>query len=471
MRHLAVCIGAVIGFALLPACGKDETARMLRVEIVGASADGVVPASGWRLRSESGTEKRLVENGRGTQGAILALSAEAGRYSLLGPGEWSMLGGPKPLALQPGLPPVAVAVGRKGRIYLVPPEGARIAEIVVDDETSPKAPPLDVKYEVGDDRRAVLQRLGEGWPTRIRINVSFEEGTLASLARLVPPADGAPTGAPLERTPVFPLELRLVPLGASGLDPSATLASTFVRGRLRAKGPAVKLSSSGVVAYPAFPATVDAAEWKLGEWSSWMVPADVLSEGVVRLAADPGFSPGITQAHALGQVMVRITKPADAPPGFLQIRPIASAAFGILEVPELASSPEWPLLLPDGMYAFTYRAGSLGAVPSEPVEVKTGGTTRVNLDLVPLCRVAVAFEGGVRSGQRLRIAARRIEGDKAVLAAGYEKRNLARTDTELELPPGTYRLTASDDLHDGPALDLVLEQPGMRASVRLTPPR
>ena len=76
---------------------------------------------------------------------------------------------------------------------------------------------------------------------------------------------------------------------------------------------------------------------------------------------------------------------------------------------------------------------------------------------------------GVATVHSWELVARRVEGESEVEGQGFVVRGIARSDVDLELPPGRYRVRAVVDSAEGPVVDVDLSAPGTHASIDLKP--
>jgi hypothetical protein len=111
------------------------------------------------------------------------------------------------------------------------------------------------------------------------------------------------------------------------------------------------------------------------------------------------------------------------------------------------------------------RLGDLVAISTAPFEVGPVEPADVELVAERLATLTVALEGGAPAGRRFDVEARRIEGDAEVLGQGFCSRHVARPDLSLSLPLGRYRVRLLENGREGPAKELALDIPGVRAQV------
>ena len=82
---------------------------------------------------------------------------------------------------------------------------------------------------------------------------------------------------------------------------------------------------------------------------------------------------------------------------------------------------------------------------------------------------ASLLTGGVSVVRWWELVARRLETGVEIEGQGFVVRGIARTDVDLELPPGKYRVRAVVATNEGPAFDIDLSAPGTHASIDLRP--
>lgn len=157
----------------------------------------------------------------------------------------------------------------------------------------------------------------------------------------------------------------------------------------------------------------------------------------------------------------------------MQVRPEGATSYGLLRceaLPGTSTEVACGLRLPPGRYRVSARQGDRTATSSAPFDV---GAAPVDVDLTAerLATLSVSIEGGVPAGRRYEVEAMRIEGDADVLGQGFCARHVARPDLTLFLPPGRYRARLLENGTAGPLKELSLDIPGVRAQVRLSPPR
>src|SRR5207249_1985290 len=96
---------AVVVFASLAGCGdREDGGGSLDVEVYSLAADGAIPQSGWALRPEGGgaVVPMRSTSSRGDAGPVFRARGPAGRYAFVGPAPWATVGGPTPVAMEPG---------------------------------------------------------------------------------------------------------------------------------------------------------------------------------------------------------------------------------------------------------------------------------------------------------------------------------------------------------------------------------
>jgi len=464
-------VGSVLGaaaLALLAACGGDVSgAGSLQVEILWAGADGSAPAAGWRLLPEAGGSLPLTPVApipAGSLGHVLEAHGPAGRYGIAGPEGWSLVGGSVLFALQPGLPPLSLGVGRAGAIYLVPPDGTEVRDVVV---TLPDGKPLDPATRFdrasGTDRRCILRPSGgPPLPKDVYVFAALSDGTFAEPVRVQVPPSGVATGAGLSHATNVPLEVLVTDLATGAPASGYRVGVHLVMGPLALDRDPQPTDAHGTLVLLGMPTALDPGSHLVGDAGGfWPIGVETLREGVLRVARVPRDGPS---------GVLRVLSAANSQPGgTLELRPEAADVYGLVAVarPGAGTATLFEARVPIGRYSVLVRDGDRVFVLDDLVDVRKEAKAEVRYEGVPSCHVQVHVEGGIQAGRRLTLRAYRLEGKHAVLAQGFEARRLARADHELHLPTGHYRLVLVDGDREGPPHDLVLARPGSQAVVRL----
>lgn len=453
---LAVACLAAVG------CGGDDAGGPLRVEIVPFAADPAPPTDGWTLRTEGGRSLRLVATGQRTsRGLLFEATGPEGRLALHGPEPWGLVGGPTPVPMRPGLDPVALGVGRRHTIYLLPGEGRRVGR--ADVRQAPRAgtggEPIPFERADGADGRAALRVPPAAWSGVAQVRWTIGDGAFALQDGLALAADGTPTGAGARLAPTQPVTVHVVPAVPDGAPLRLDVAWGAV---------SVSLEASAVgrdaAEWPTAPLQGDDATVRRGD-ATWPITMNDLARGEVRLvAAAPRDGSG---------AVIRLP---EAPRGALvvQARPDGSPSYGL--VADVAPEPgggatlAWRVPLAPGRWrllvADDERAGA-----SAPFDVAPGVATPVDVPFEPLSTVRATIDGGVAPSRRLECFTEREEDGVFVAAHGWADRVIVRPELELHLPRGTYRLRLVEGRRTAPPAPIVLDRPSTRASLRLTLPR
>jgi hypothetical protein len=450
--------------SIAAACGGPEARPEIVVEVVPFASDGEVPREGWRLKGEDAKEVSLATDGaRGAhRGLLFRATAPQGRWALLGPAPWSLVGGPVLVAMQPGTPPTALGVGVAHTLYLLPPEGRTVGQVVLRaaglgaDGTTP----IPTTRADGADGRVALRIPPERWGPALFVHAALGTDTFARTERVNLPKDGTCTGVALGAGPTLPVRVSIVP--AEAAKGALTLVAHGEEFAVRRE---VALDAAGGVSFDAFPETSRAIELSLapapGEPASatWRLAGTDAARGDLRLAH--------LGRSAAGPQRLKVTG-----------APVAEGAVTVQ-----VRRPRWPsyAVVPDvrvdtGGAALTFPqvSGTWGLLVVTPDAVGLRAST--DDDDVPLalerpCRVQASVEGGVPRGRRYELECVRVEPDGEATAQGWYDRLVGRADLELLLPVGRYRLRLREGARVGAWNDLSLEAPSTRASIRLSAPR
>lgn len=448
-----------LGLALA-ACG-DGGAPPLLVEIVPFAADGEAPTAGWRLRGADGAEVPLVPDGRapGHGGRVFRAAAAAGRFAVVGPDPWSLVGGPVLVPMSPGGTPTALGVGRKHALYLVPPEGRPVGAVALrpagrrgPDDVDRAVPPVPFERKDGPDGRVALHLPPARWKESVVVHAALGPDGFARPDPVTLPADGTCTGVALVPALTLPVRVQTVPPA-----PGRPLV-------LVADGPefavqrTLALDGDGAVAVDDFPQTGHTIRFALdgepGAAPTWAMAGSDAVRGDVRLAVPP---PG-TARRPVPVAGVR-------GPVRVQGRPPGAPTYGLL--PDVGPRDDG---VADGVAARVPSGWSV-LVDADGAAVVVGADDAGPAPFLGACRVRLAVEGGVPRGRRYELDFRRVEADGEVTAQGWYDRLVGRADLELSLPPGRYRFRLTELGRVAPWSELLLEGPSTRASVRLPAPR
>lgn len=455
---------ALVALLLATACGGPEARPAIVVEVVPFASDGEVPREGWRLKGEDAKEIPLATAGEvgAHRGLLFRAPAPSGRYALMGPATWSLVGGPVLVAMQPGTPPTALGVGVAHTVYVLPPEGRTVGQVVLRAAGlgTDASMPVPVSRVDGADGRVALRIPPEHWGPALLVHAALGTDTLARVERLNLPKDGTCTGVALGAGPTLPVRVTVLPEGeAKGV---LTLVAHGEEFSVRREVP---LDAAGGASFDTFPETSRGFELSLAPASgtpataTWRLSGADAARGDLRLAHLGRSAAGPFRLRvsggdvAAGAVTVQVRRPRW--PSYAVLPDVAvDAERGTLVLPNL--SGDWRLLV-----ATAEGVGTRGSAddPDEP------------LALARPCRVQVAVEGGVPRGRRYELECVRVEPEGEATAQGWYDRLVGRADLELLLPVGRYRLRLREGARVGPWNELSLEAPSTRASIRLSAPR
>ncbi len=480
-RHFAprsVALAGILGIAV-SACGDKPAAPVvdpfLRVEISGHAADKPWPTAGFRLKAEDGREVPLepAASAPAAAGPVLEGRGKPGRYTVVPPATWGVLGGSaEAVDLRPDVPPVKIGVGRDRTIYTWPPVGKSISTILCarDGEV-----PVRVEAEsvIADDGTAALRIPAAEWNGILRVLAVLGPSTFAESSVVAvdkSPRPGAPWAIWLGTAPAAPVHVRVV--RPQGEDPSKTLdlMASIAVAPLKV-GVTVPLDAKGVGVLEDVPRDVTALSLFVRGSQAWdsldaarvgrdvrlftsTAPADALGTLDVRLSAAPGGARPVLQIRA--EEGRPGTTPTYAVPSFTEAR-------------EGADGFRVRASLPAGRYRVLAVCGERGAAAPEPVEIVAGKEVSLALKAVPLATIRVSLLGGIGAVRDWDLLARRLEGDLAVEGQGFRIRGLARADVDLHLPSGRYRLAAVVGGAEGRTVEVDVEGSGVQASVDLRP--
>ncbi|MFO0931276.1 MAG: hypothetical protein U1E39_01055 [Planctomycetota bacterium] len=449
---------------LATACGQPEARPAIVVEVVPFASDGEVPREGWRLKGEDAKELPLATTGEvgAHRGLLFRAVAPQGRYALMGPAPWSLVGGPVLVAMQPGTPPTALGVGVAHTLYVLPPEGRTVGQVVLraaGTGTDASSPVPTTRVD-GSDGRVALRIPPDRWAPAVLVAAALGTDTFARAERVNLPKDGTCTGVALGAGPTLPVRVTTFPAG----EAKGALA-LVAHGEEFAVRREADLDAAGGVSFDAFPETSRRVELSLvgapgaRPTATWRLSGADVGRGDLRLAVVGPSAAGASRVKvtggpvAEGAVTVQVRRPGWPSYGVLpDVRVEADGAT--LAVPNL--SGDWRLLV-----ATADRVGLLasGGDPDAPVVLERP------------CRVQASVEGGVPRGRRYELECVRVEPDGEATAQGWYDRLVGRADLELSLPAGRYRLRLREGARAGLWNDLTLETPSTRASIRLTAPR
>lgn len=449
---------------LATACGRPEARPDIVVEVVPFASDGEVPRAGWRLKGEDATELPLVTDGAvgGHRGLLFRAAAPQGRYALMGPAPWSLVGGPVLVAMQPGTPPTALGVGVAHTLYLLPPEGRTVGQVVLRAAGlgTDASTPVPTQRVDGADGRVALRIPPDRWAPALLVTAALGTDTFARTERVNLPKDGTCTGVALGVGPTLPVRLVTFPAG----EAKGTLA-LVAHGEEFAVRREVALDATGGVSFDAFPETSRAIELSIvgspggGPDATWRMSGADAGRGDLRLALLGRSAGGPLRLRveggpvADGAVTVQVRRPRW--PSYAVVPDAAVAPGGTaLSLPSLPG--EWRLLV-----TTADRVGTISSADDLDAGVR----------LERPCRVQASVEGGVPRGRRYELECVRVEADGEATAQGWYDRLVGRADLELLLPVGAYRLRLREGARVGAWNDLTLEAPSTRASIRLSAPR
>lgn len=465
-RALPVAMGCIVLAALLlaTACGQPEARPAIVVEVVPFASDGEVPREGWRLKGEDAKEVPLATTGEvgAHRGLLFRAAAPQGRYALMGPAPWSLVGGPVLVAMQPGTPPTALGVGVAHTLYVLPPEGKTVGQVVLRAAgmgTDASSPVPTTRVD-GADGRVALRIEPARWAPALLVHAALGTDTFARTERVNLPKDGTCTGVALGVGPTLAVRVSTLPAG----EVRGTL-SLVAHGEEFSVRREVPLDAAGGVWFDAFPETSRAIELALADApgarpaATWRLTGADAARGDVRLAhlgrsaAGPSRVKVTGGAMADGAVTVQVRRRGW--PSYAVLPDVVVDPDGTtLSVPNLGG--EWRLLV-----VTADRVGTLASTDAVDAPVV----------LVRPCRVQAAVEGGVPRGRRYELECVRVEPDGEATAQGWYDRLVGGADLELFLPVGSYRLRLREGARVGAWNDLSLEAPSTRASIRLSSPR
>jgi hypothetical protein len=480
-RHFAprrVALAGLLGIAA-SACGHEPPPPVvdlfLRVEISGHAADKPWPAAGFRLRSEDGREIPLetAASAPGAAGPVLEGRGKPGRYTVVPPATWGVLGGSaEAVDLRPDVPPVKIGVGRDRTIYTWPPVGKSISTIrCARDGEVPV--PVDAESVIADDGSAALRVPAAEWHGVLRVLAvlgpsTFAESTVVAVDKS--PRPGAPWAIWLAAAPAAPVHVRVV--RPSGEDPSKAveLMASVAVAPLQV-GIALPLDSKGAGVLEDVPREVTGLSLFVRGSQAW----EALD--AARVGRDVRLFVSTAPAEALGVLEVRLSDAPGAVRPVLQIRaedgrPGTAPTYAVpsfTEAREGADGFRVRASLPAGRYRVLALCGERGAAAPESVEIVAGKETSLALKAVPLATIRVSLLGGIGAVREWDLLARRLEGDLAFEGQGFRIRGLARADVDLHLPSGRYRLAAVVGGSEGRTVDVDVEGSGVQASVDLRP--
>lgn len=461
------CAAALLAASLLvagpAACGGREARPPIVVEVVPFASDGEVPREGWRLKGEAAEEVALVTSGEvgPHRGLLFRADAPQGRWALTGPAPWSLVGGPVLVAMQPGTPPTALGVGRAHTLYLLPPEGRTVGQVVLRaaGTGSDASSPVPTTRVDGADGRVALRIPQERWSAAVVVHAALGADTFARFERVNLPKDGTCTGVALTVGPSVPVRVSVFP--AAEAKGRLVLVADGEEFSVRREA---AIDASGGVSFDTFPETSHRLRFAVdaepdARVVTWTLSGTDAVRGDLRLAWFDGRSAGVTRLEveggpvAPGAVTVQVRRPGW--PSYAVVPDVHVGEGGThLVLPPLKGS--WRLLV----------------VTPDHVGTRTSeDAIETPLVLEKPCRVQAAVEGGVPRGRRYELECVRVEDDGEATAQGWYDRLVGRADLELLLPVGRYRIRLREGARSAPWSDLTLEQPSTRASIRLAVPR
>ena len=457
--------GVVVALLLLTtACGRPEARPAIVVEVVPFASDGEVPREGWRLKGEDAREVALATTGEvgAHRGLLFRAAAPSGRYALMGPATWSLVGGPVLVAMQPGTPPTALGVGVAHTLYVLPPEGRTVGQVVLRAAGlgTDASAPVPASRVDGADGRVALRVPPEHWGPALLVHAALGTDTFARVERVNLPKDGTCTGVALGAGPTLPVRVTTYPEGeAKGVLTLVALGEEF---SVRREAP---LDAAGGASFDTFPETSRGFELSLasapGEpaTATWRLAGADAARGDLRLAHLGRSAAGPLRLRLAGG-----TAPAGAVS--VQVRRPRWSSYAVL--PDVAVDPDGATLV------LPHLSGDWRLLVATAERVGTRASADdpdAPLTLERPCRVQASVEGGVPRGRRYELECVRVEPEGEATAQGWYDRLVGRADLELLLPVGRYRLRLREGARVGPWNELSLEAPSTRASIRLSAPR
>ncbi len=461
-------LGGVVG------CGKADGPKVdpwLKVEISGNATDKPWPTTGFRLKAADGREVALsLAVGAMGEGPVLEGRGPAGAYELVPPEGWRAFGAKSVQDIRPDLPPVKLGIGKKYCIYVWPPQGRAISAIRCTRMPRSEEPLeiVDTESVISEDGAAVLRVPPDQWRGVLRVHAVFGPATFAKIMPVVVPkhsVDGDPVAMILEATYAAPVDIRVVRSGPADPTQPIELMASIGAEPLQV-GLSVPLDSKGRGELPEVPREVT----KL----SLFVRGDQAWDGLeaARLYREVRLFVATQAAADRGELAVRISNAkGDARP-VLQIRAEGGSTYAMPSFTEARDGENAFLLktsLPAGAYRVLVTCGGRAAVTAAPVDVTVGRTAALELRAEDLASLRVSLSGGVSVVRWWELVARRLEAGVEIEGQGFVVRGIARTDVDLELPPGKYRVRAVVATNEGPAFDVDLSAPGTHASIDLRP--
>jgi hypothetical protein len=379
----------------------------------------------------------------------------------MGPAPWSLVGGPVLVAMQPGTPPTALGVGRAHTLYLLPPEGRTVGQVVLRaaGQGTDASTPVPTSRADGADGRVALRIPSDRWSAAVTVHAALGDDTFARLERVSLPKDGTCTGVVLDVGPTLPVRVAVFP--AAEAKGRLVLVADGEEFSIRREAP---LDAQGGVTFDAFPETSRPLRFAIDDEPgaqvvTWTLPGTDAARGDLRLAWFDGRSAAVTMLKveggpvARGAVTVQMRRPGW--PSYAVLPDVHVPDGGThLVLPPLKGT--WRLLV---------------VTPEHVGVLASADETEGPLVLTKPCRVQAAVDGGVPRGRRFELECVRVDDDVEVTAQGWYDRLVGRADLELSLPTGRYRLRLREGARVAPWTDLTLEQPSTRASIRLASPR
>lgn len=456
-------LAALVVGATAAACGGREAPPAIVVEVVPFASDGEVPREGWRLKGEDAREVPLATSGEvgAHRGLLFRAAAPSGRWALLGPAPWSLVGGAVLVAMQPGTPPTALGVGVAHTLYVLPPEGRTVGRVVLRaaGPGTDASTPVPTTREDGADGRVALRVPPARWSPAVTVHAALGDDTFARFERVSLPKDGTCTGVALAAGPTLPVRVSIFP--AAEAKGRLVLVADGEEFSIRREA---AIDAQGGVTFDAFPETSQPLRFAIdaepgAQVMTWTLPGTDAARGDLRLARFDGRSAGVSRLKVeggtvtQGAVTVQFRRPGW--PSYAVVPDVRVLEGGTqLALPPLSGA--WRLLV---------------ATPEHVGVLASSDAAEGPLVLTKPCRVQASVEGGVPRGRRYELECARIDDDGEATAQGWYDRLVGRADLELLLPTGRYRLRLREGARVAPWTDLTLERPSTRASIQLLAPR